>query len=457
MKKYLFSIILAVLLFAIPSHAEFFRDVIVTSPNAIWTDSRAYNTLNDAITAVGANDREIVIVNEQIVTTLTVPSNVRLKFLRDGSIANSGQLTINTKNISADNRQIFTGTGDIDFASGSVVKSTWFSDLDEAFDVTSDDTLTMIISASATTTADMAVGNNVTLHWNSPFIITVDAGDTVSNLKNIEAGNYQIFAGAGEFNFLAGTKLSSAWFPHFKTAIDYINADQVTLEVTQTEVLDDNRTVNANTTLSFLQGGIVSVDAGKTLTINGQIVAPLAEIFGGAGTVTYNGNGIWYTDWEGIASILITSDANGLEIAGKGVIEGDATAGRVLRATKVYLTDGTNATTIKTSLISTYLFNGDSVTPPIDNMGSGYDGTYFALVGTTQLKIKPAAFTGDLVGVLSSSIHRNLSGVTLTAHLYKNGDDVQLTLYNTLGAAQSMTTLVDTGDVSIVFTYITSE
>ena len=297
MKKFLLSIILAILLIAPSANAEFFRDIVVTSPNAIWTDSRAYTTLNAAIIAIGANDREIVIVNEQIVTTLTVPSNVRLKFLRDGSIANLGQLTINTRNISADSRQIFTGIGDIDFASGSVVKSTWFSDLDEAFDVTSDDTLTMIISKAETTTADMAVGNNVTLRWESPFIITVAVGHTVSNLKNIEAGNYQIFAGAGEFNFLAGTELSSYWFTHLKTAIDFIDSDQVNLTIVQTENLDDDRTIDVNTNLVIKKGGMVSIDAGRTLTINGSFDAGLYQVFTGAGDVKFTNNTNIHLDW----------------------------------------------------------------------------------------------------------------------------------------------------------------
>lgn len=323
MKKYLLSIILAILLFASPSQAGFIKDVIVTSPNAIWTDSRAYATLADAIAAVGANEREIVVAKEEVCTALTIPANVHLKFTRAGSITNSGQLTINTQNISAGDYQIFTGTGDIDFASGSIVRSTWFSNLDEALDVTNDDTLAIIISESATTTADMAVGNNVSLRWDSPFIITVDAGHTVSNIKNIESGHYQIFAGAGEFNFLAGTILNSIWFSHLKTAIDYIGTDEVTLEITHTEILDDDRTVNANTTLSIFQGGIVSIDGGITFTIDGQIVAPLVEIFGGAGAVTYNGNGIWYTDWENVSSIPLIVNAAEVDIGTGKLNAGD--------------------------------------------------------------------------------------------------------------------------------------
>ena len=68
-------------------------------------------------TVTSKSDGTIVIANAHTVTALTVPANVTLKFERDGSITNSGQLTINTKNIIADDHQIFTGTGDIDFES----------------------------------------------------------------------------------------------------------------------------------------------------------------------------------------------------------------------------------------------------------------------------------------------------------------------------------------------------
>jgi len=73
MKKFILSIILAITLIVSPVSAEFFPDIIVTSPNAIWTDSRAYNTLNDAIDAVGANERTIKIVSPQVVSDLIVP------------------------------------------------------------------------------------------------------------------------------------------------------------------------------------------------------------------------------------------------------------------------------------------------------------------------------------------------------------------------------------------------
>ena len=170
--------------------AEFFSDVIVTSPNGIWTDSRAYTTLNAAITAVGSNQRTVKIVRPQTVTTLTVPANVTLEFERDGAINNSGQLTINTKNIKAPDRQIFTGAGDVDFAAGSTVRSSWFSNFYTAATLTNDDTVTLIVSKQETVNTSCAIGNNVVLKWESPLLLGVSAGNTISNIAKVEAGDY---------------------------------------------------------------------------------------------------------------------------------------------------------------------------------------------------------------------------------------------------------------------------
>ncbi|MBU2395665.1 MAG: hypothetical protein KKH70_20215, partial [Gammaproteobacteria bacterium] len=269
MKK-LLTLILSIILFASVASAEFFSDVIVTSPNGIWTDSRAYSTLNAAVAAVGANDREIVIASPQTVTTLTVPSNVRLKFLRNGSITNSGYLNIQTKNIEADNRRIFTGAGNIDFANGTVVKTGWFSNIESAFALTVNDTVTLIVSKPQTITANYSPGNNVNLKWESPGnILTVNLGVVVGNLKLIEAGNFQLFAGSGDFDFLDGTRLKLAWFNHLRSVLNWVESEEVTIVVSGTNQVsfDDVATINESFVFSSEQGQF-AIDPGRILTIN---------------------------------------------------------------------------------------------------------------------------------------------------------------------------------------------
>src|SRR5574343_114584 len=103
MKKIILSSLLAILVVASVAFSEFFPDVIVTSPNGAWTDTRAYTTLADAITAVGANYRDIYILREEAFADLTIPANISLKFALRGTLNNTGQLTINTTDLSAPN------------------------------------------------------------------------------------------------------------------------------------------------------------------------------------------------------------------------------------------------------------------------------------------------------------------------------------------------------------------
>jgi len=58
-------------------------------------------------------------------------------------------------------------------------------------------------------------------------------------------------------------------------------------------------TIPANISLLFLRGGSITVANGKTLTINGPVIASAHQIFEGAGTVTLNTypqQAIWFGD-----------------------------------------------------------------------------------------------------------------------------------------------------------------
>jgi len=302
MKKFILSIFLALTLFITPASAEFFPDIIVTSPNGIWTDSRAYETLNDAISAVGANERTIKIVSPQTVTALTIPSNVTLEFERDGAIVNSGQLTINTRNIRAPDRQIFTGAGDVDFADGSVVRSAWFPSLYKAINLTNDDSVTLLVTSQAHVTTTCALGNDVILKWISPNnIIQVDSGVVFSNIKNIEAGNYQIFAGLGDYDFLDGTELKLNWFHSLQSVLAQVEDEEVTIIINEDSVIQADVTAAANEGIKVVKGGRLNIDAGVTLTINGSFSTGLYQVFSGAGSTLFGQlTPALYPEWWGI-------------------------------------------------------------------------------------------------------------------------------------------------------------
>ena len=293
--RILFLSIVIVLAFSFNVKAEFFSDIIVSGPNGIWTDSRAYATLNDAITAVGANQRTVVIVSPQTVTNLTVPANVTLKFERDGQINNSGQLTINTKNIIAEDRQIFNGTGDIDFATGSVLRSYWFASFAHAALMTADDIVTLIVSKPSTINTSCAIGNNVNLKWESPSnILTVAAGKVLSNIKNIEAGHYQLFAGAGDIDFLDGTQLNLSWFAHLRSVTTWVGSEQVQLVIDDHQTVDFDTSIPINIICKFQSGGLLTVNPGITLTYANSQLIDIGSYgfnpFAGTGTIVIVGS-----------------------------------------------------------------------------------------------------------------------------------------------------------------------
>lgn len=280
MKKILLTALLAILVVSGVALANFFPDIIVTNPNGIWLDTRAYSTINAAITAVGANTRDVYIVRRQPTTSLTVPSNISLKFVSRGSIANSGQLTINTKNIEASNRQIFSGVGNIDFADGTILKTGWFSNTESAFALTTNDVVTLIVSNPQNITASYSPGNDVTLKWESPGnILTVNAGITVGNLKKVEAGNYQIWAGAGDLDFLDGAVLNLSWFNRLRTVVTWAGTDEVTVVSTEPSNVTFDNTIPASMTLKVNRGATLTISAGRAITVNGSFEAGLYQAF----------------------------------------------------------------------------------------------------------------------------------------------------------------------------------
>jgi len=292
--------LLSVLLITASTQAGFTEDIIVTSPDGIWTDSRAYSTLADTVSAIGADERTLIIAGSQVSGTLTIPSNITLDFKRGGSIANTGLLTLNTKNITAADKQIFTGSGDIDFMPGTVVRSAWFSSLYQAFIQTSNDEVTLLISGGhQTIDQSVAVGDNITLKFDSPRNrIIAAAGVELSNIGKIEAGPYQLFAGAGDFDFLSGTELRLSWFNRLRSATAWIESEEITLLIDKPETLDYDTTISSNTYLQYNQGCITTVLSGVIYTINSYPIAGSYQIFTGAGTITGTfGSGDIICDW----------------------------------------------------------------------------------------------------------------------------------------------------------------
>ena len=288
MKKIILTALLAVFVVVSVAYSNFFPDIIVTSPNGIWTDTRAYTTLDAAFNAIGGNIRDVYIAREEIVVSQTIPETVNLHFFYKGAINNSGTLNIQTRIINAPARQIFNGTGAVNFATGTVVKSSWFVDFVEAVLETNNDYVTLLVSEKSYVTADCAIGDDVILRSDAPTNrIVSDVGFTLSNIKKIEAVDYQLFAGSGDFDFLDGTQLKLVWFNRLRSIRRWIENEEVTLIVTESSTVDYDNILPTNLALEINKGAILTISAGRTLTPNGPFKAGLYQVFDGAGNVSF--------------------------------------------------------------------------------------------------------------------------------------------------------------------------
>lgn len=302
------TILLTLLLLSLStlSSAEYLSDLILTSPDATWVDSRAYSSISDAVSTIGSSERTLLISQNENCTALTIPSNIHLYFTPLGSITNTGNLSIKSTHISASDHQIFTGTGEIDFARGTNVYSSWFSDLSSMFNLTNDNYVTCIINSgwSANVDSDCQVGDNVTLKWLGPgHRVIINPGFTLSNISKVEAGNYRIFSGSGDFDFLDGTDLNLSWFNRLRSANSYIESEEVTLTIQGSHTITYDETLTSNIALDFSKSGSLNITAGNTLTIHSpsNITATSKWIFTNTGTVEFTAEGIIPLEWYGMS------------------------------------------------------------------------------------------------------------------------------------------------------------
>ena len=137
-------------------------------------------------------------------------------------------------------------------------------------------------------------------------------------------------------------------------------------------------------------------------------------------------------------------------------LQGDGTAGRVVRMCDLHLANGTDPGTLQATLYNRW--NGDAVSST-DNIGKGYVGTNFRLdnVGIV-FTIRDAAITGTVLAVFEG-LKYNASGVNVVVYdgigtTESYGIDV--TFIDLSAACQDITALVDTGNLTVKILYITS-
>ena len=75
-------------------------------------------------------------------------------------------------------------------------------------------------------------------------------------------------------------------------AISTIGTTETTLVITSEQTVSTDETVPTTMALRFLKGGSLSIDSGKTVTINGHLDSGLYQIFSGDGSVAFGAGAV---------------------------------------------------------------------------------------------------------------------------------------------------------------------
>ena len=187
--------------------------------------------------------------------------------------------------------------------------------------------------------------------------------------------------------------------------IGQVSTDNQAVELpgNTTYTVSTDLTVPANVTLVFQRGAALSVDSGKTVTINGYVEAGPHEIFTGSGTVsqtTYPRNDAW---WGNTAGILLSDGAGGtVKIPTSGLATGSG---------DIFYFDGTSIVPLAAGSAGEYLEGG---TPPAWS-------TPGAMVGL-QFGLRPSLKDDDEIYVTAGTIVIGSTSYSCSSRLTKTYD-----------------------------------
>jgi len=207
----------------------------------------------------------------------------------------------------------------------------------------------------------------------------------------------------------------------------------------------------AGTTMSMLPSTSNTVALGigagsdRYSSISMYASAGGATIDTGSGGITLNTTG---------AINLIGTGLTFNSVAIGSEIKGDGTAGRVMRSVIVSIEDGTNANTIKATLISRW--NGD-VIGSTDNIGkSSTVGNFYLNSTGTILRVLNSGLSGDFVGGIGNLSSTNFTGKVHMVDIQYNASGMDLYVSASDSVLVDLTSDVDSGGMSFSVLYITS-
>lgn len=164
--------------------------------------------------------------------------------------------------------------------------------------------------------------------------------------------------------------------------------------------LSDDLTINANVTLEFSPGAILSIDNTKTVTINGHIADTVHQIFSGAGSVAGRPrNDFVRPEWWGAVADGTTVCTSAIHKAIDFVAEDSASIGTVRFLAGRYVIDASEvAVSTGADLAGTWTFTQTSTTVTTVAGGVAEDRLYPGLwvkVSTSSTWYEVASITSD--------------------------------------------------------------
>jgi hypothetical protein len=166
---------------------------------------------------------------------------------------------------------------------------------------------------------NLTIAAGMVLQVKNGGLLKVWPGATLTlETSSIEAGNYQIFGGAGKIVFSGGQHLKTGWFADFAAAVDQIGASRVELTITRSETIPANIAIFPGTTLVFGGAGhMMTLADGAVLAINGPLQAGLSQIFAisGTGKVRLGPGSVAqaYPQWWGAAGDGVVASKEGTD------------------------------------------------------------------------------------------------------------------------------------------------
>ena len=163
---------------------------------------------------------------------------------------------------------------------------------------------------------DLTIPSNISLKFTPNGSIN-NTGTLTFQTTNIQAGDWQIFKGTGDIDFVDGTELRSSWFEDGYAAFNITNGQEVSIQLIGTVIIDTSVAVGDDVTIeSISTGDHIYVNNAIILSNIKNIIATSHVVFVGNGDYSFKGGTLlrssWFNDLQ--AALTYTDELNYLTI-----------------------------------------------------------------------------------------------------------------------------------------------